>query len=277
MNFALLQIAKLENLLFLQQYLQTCQKQGVSLLCFPEYVFEPFFKKLENLHSSTLLSRANAQKLEGLQDLSAQYKIRFIAPMLLNNEILSRYKLWGTPARAKKNQKLYKTIAFVSESAIELYLPQRLIDFPHWSEKEFFANPINKKFSSPLTFFCDGLKVGVLSGFELHFDSLFVSLKKQEYDMLIAPCSNTFDSFARWRSLCKMRAFLNSCTLLRINRVGHELIEGNTWNFYGDSLYVNAYGQIEDSLQEYEGLLIASTQKSEILKARETWGFHKDF
>ena len=43
MNLALLQIANVPNFNYLEQYLKTCQKQQVSLLCFPEYVFEPFF------------------------------------------------------------------------------------------------------------------------------------------------------------------------------------------------------------------------------------------
>ena len=74
-----------------------------------------------------------------------------------------------------------------------------------------------------------------------------------------------------------MRAFLNSCAILRVNRVGTELIDESSWSFYGDSLYVNAYGQIEDSLQDYEGVMIVSLDSESIRKAREVWGFHKPF
>ena len=74
-----------------------------------------------------------------------------------------------------------------------------------------------------------------------------------------------------------MRAFLNSCAILRVNRVGTEYVDKTSWNFYGDSLYVNAYGQIEDSLQDYEGLMIVSLHTESIQKAREMWHFHKPF
>lgn len=275
MNLALLQIANVPNFNYLEQYLKTCQKQQVSLLCFPEYVFEPFFTSLKTLSSATLLSRANFKNLQMLGSLSAQYNINFLTPILVNNEVLLQHRVWGKLSNTKG---LYKTIALIrGTDKIEFYLPQCLIGFEHWNERAFFDNKKARSARLPLTFEQDALKIGVLSGFELHFDEIFIRIKKEAYDMLIIPCANTFDTHARWRSLCKMRAFLNSCALLRINRVGNELVDGSTWNFYGDSLYINAYGKIEDSLQEYEGLMIVHVSKSEITQARESWGFYKEF
>lgn len=270
MRVALLQVSKVESPLYLDAYFQNCAKQGVSLVVLPEYTFDPFFRTLQSLPSPQLVASHNVSILRQLSELAKQYKLEIITPIVVDSHTL---KL----SQDILSSKLYKTIALVDSEGFRFYIQQRLIGYEHWNEHAFFANKHYKRVKLPFTIDRNGLKIGILSGFELHFDELFVAMKPEYYDVLIVPCANTFDSLARWRSLCKTRAFLNSCALLRVNRVGMELIDESSWSFYGDSLYVNAYGQIEDSLQDYEGVMIISLDIESIRKAREVWGFHKPF
>lgn len=270
MRVALLQVSKVQSPLYLESYFQNCAKQGVSLVALPEYTFEPFFGHLRSLPSPQLVASHNVSILRDLTRFAKQYKLEIITPIVVDSYTL---KLSSN----RLSSKFYKTIALIDSQGFRFSIQQRLIDFEHWNERAFFANKHYKKPKLPLSIEREGLKVGILSGFELHFDELFVAMKLECYDVLIVPCANTFDSLLRWRSLCKMRAFLNSCAILRVNRVGTELIDESSWSFYGDSLYVNAYGQIEDSLQDYEGVMIVSLDSESIRKAREVWGFHKPF
>lgn len=270
MRIALLQVSKIESPLYLESYLQNCAKQNVEIVVLPEYTFEPFFRHLQSLPSPQLIASHNVSILQQLVVFAKEYNLEIIAPIVVD---LYTLKLSGN----RLSNTFYKTIALIDSQGYTFYVQQRLIDYPHWNEHAFFANKHYKKPKLPLTIERKGLKIGVLSGFELHFDEIFIAMKVQSYDVLIVPCANTFDTLTRWRSLCKMRAFLNSCAILRVNRVGTEYVDKTSWNFYGDSLYVNAYGQIEDSLQDYEGLMIVSLHTESIQKAREMWHFHKPF
>lgn len=281
MNIALLQTNALEDFTRIEHYVQNCIKAKVRLICLPDYVFTPLFTPFQSniaiLDSTPYGTDYNANLLITMQTLSKKYKVRFLTPLVIGEEVFTTYtKNLTIPKDSKttKNTKLYKVLALVDSKNITLYLQQQLMGFSHWNERDVFANPKSKSLQLPLSFECDGLQIGALFGFELHYDALMIKMKKQNYDLLIVPTASTFDTHLRWRSLCKMRAFLSSNALLRINRVGDEFIDGHNWKFYGDSLFVNAYGEIEDSLQDYEGVMIASVQKEDVAKAKELWAWN---
>lgn len=76
--------------------------------------------------------------------------------------------------------------------------------------------------------------------------------------MVIVPSACTFESKQRWEELLKTRAFLNSTSILRVNRIGKTKDE---WNFYGDTLFINAFGEIESKLGSEEEMLIIEPKK----------------
>jgi predicted amidohydrolase len=101
---------------------------------------------------------------------------------------------------------------------VAYYDQQFLINYKHWNEEKFFDNEIGE-FTLP-SFSIDGVKFGVINGFELHFDVAFAQVMKKGVDVILSPSASTFDSSARWIELLKMRAFTNSVYILRSNRVG---------------------------------------------------------
>ena len=87
------------------------------------------------------------------------------------------------------------------------------------------------------------------------------------------PCSNTFETKERWRILCQARAFSNSMAILRINSIDELSYDEAQWKFYGDSLFVGANGEIEDSLEEREGVMIIELNMEHIREIQQAWGF----
>ena len=117
----------------------------------------------------------------------------------------------------------------------------------------------------------------MMFGFEIHFDELWCKLRAQGVDIVIMPCVNTFDSAARWRELCKMRAFLNGCAIVRANRVGEVQVDGHTWRFYGDSLIAMPNGEILDHLGDTQERLSITLHREQITQMAREWGFREVF
>lgn len=68
----------------------------------------------------------------------------------------------------------------------------------------------------------------------------------------------------------KNKSFFKFTSILRVNRIGKTKDE---WNFYGDTLFINAFGEIESKLGSEEEMLIIEPKKSD--EARKLWGFDK--
>ncbi|MCX2717865.1 carbon-nitrogen hydrolase family protein [Helicobacter sp. MIT 21-1697] len=257
MNVALLQ---LPSLMFadtkLEKYLQKCKEKKVKLVALGEYVLHPFFKEFDSIDSKKI-SLAN-DTLPTLHKLSKKYKLDIIAPLLV-----------------REHNKLYKTIALIQNDKAHIYHQQKLIAYEHWNEKSFFDNKIPKSPQIPLTFEKDGFKIGIVAGFEIHFDEIWLKLKKAQVDVVFLLCSNTFNSKTRWRNLCQMRAFLNSMVILRVNRVGEMYYEQTLWRFYGDSLFINANGHIEESLGDKEEMLVVELDLAQIRHIQKEWQFRE--
>lgn len=171
------------------------------------------------------------------------------------------------------------TLAHIDKCATiyPFYRQQRLIDYQHWNEARFFDNHKHKILKKPLIFTHNGFNIAVLFGFEVHFDEFWLSMKKEGVDIVLLPCANTFESSARWRELCKVRAFLNGCVVIRANRVGTSVVNDNEWVFYGDSLITMPNGEIIDNLRDKEAMLSLEIYKNKILEMAHEWGFRKNF
>lgn len=254
MNLALLQLPPLApNDVRLSKYLQSCKKQKVHLAAFGEYVFSPFYRDV--LKDARFYKECNTL-INALKKLSHKYKLDIVAPVI-----------------HAKEDKLYKSIALIQQESVQFYYPQRLMAYSHWNERDFFDNALPKSPKTPLIFEKDGCKIALVSGFEVHFDEIWLKLKRAGVDVVIMPCSNTFASQERWRILTQARAFNNNMVILRINRIGELAYDGAIWRFYGDSLFVNADGHIEDSLEEREGVMIIELQSEQIKDIQKQWGF----
>jgi len=238
----------------LDYYFRICKQEGVEVVLLSEYALNSFFKELENMPISMIKEQSN-HKIEALKKLCAVYDLHVIAPIV-----------------NVKGDFCYKCNAHFSPKSVHFFEQQFLINYKHWNEEKFFANTISK-YTLPL-FLHGGLRFGIVSGYELHFDMVWAEVMRKNVDVVLVPTSSTFESSKRWEELLKLRSMLNNVYILRANRVG-AYKEEETWQFYGQSSLVSPFGEVELSLGDKEEMLVASIEKESLAEARKLWGWKK--
>jgi predicted amidohydrolase len=221
-----------------------------------EWVLNSFFKELEKMPRGMIKDQSKT-KVEELKEFAKELDITIVSPIVI-----------------VKKDKIYKSNVKVSPKGVSYFEQHFLINYAHWNEEKFFDNEISNE-CKVNTFSVDGVKFGLINGFELNFDCIFCELNKKKVDCVLIPSVSTFNSQQRWAELCKTRAFTSNCYVLRINRVGDYQDKNNSWNFYGDTFLCDPYGDIIESLGNKEEVLIASIDKNEVKKARKEWGFRE--
>ena len=238
----------------LYNYIRIAHKKGVKVLVLGEYILNPFFKELQNL-SIDMINESSKMQIKVLKDSARDYDLTIIAPLIL-----------------VKNKKPYKYIIKFSPKSTAYYLQQILINYPHWNEEKFFANPLTR-LKAPLTFKKDGLKFAIMAGFELHFDKIWNFIDEKNIDAVLVPSASTFGSHQRWQALIQTRAFTHNCYILRANRIGEYKDKKASWEFYGDSILASPDGYILNTLGNEEELMIGEISKNDIIKSKKAWKF----
>ena len=237
----------------LDYYLKACKDSGANLVVLGEYVLNSFFTELCAM-SKQFIKEQSESKKASLAEFAKKYELTIIAPYV-----------------SVENKGFKKLCLKVLPSEIKSYEQQILMPYAHWNEDKFFCNHSEKL--RLFSFSYESLKCALLFGFEAHFDTFWQLILQKKLDLVIMPCANTFESKQRWRELLKMRAFLSSTAILRVNRIGQAKSGSEVWEFYGDSLYVDAFGQIKECLSDKEEMLIIDTPKAS--EAKKLWGFDK--
>lgn len=255
LNLAAIQTASLAlGSARLDYFLTQAKSRGSRVAVLGEYTCNLFFKELEKMPLSFVREQSEHHH-ENLRKLALHYNMTLIAPLA-----------------TVQGKQVYKSLYRFTPGRVYRYDQQILMDYPHWNEERFFANEI-APLQIPLIFSEQGFKIALIGGYELHFDALWHKLVERRVDLVIVPTANTFESFARWQTLLKSRAFTGGCYLLRVNRIGDYEEGGRRWEFYGNSLVCNPFGEIENALDDREGILIASLDKREAGEARRAFGF----
>ena len=256
MNVAALQTSSLAlGLNRLEYYLKIAKAKDVKLLVLPEYALNQFFLELCQTPIG-MIKQQSATQLHVLKELSKKFGIVLIAPIV----------------RIVKDRVL-KSIAIVKEGKITYYNQQVLINYSHWNEERFFDNEV-ASLETPAIFRLDGLRVGVISGFEAHFDFFWQEFMRKDVDLVVVPTAATFGSNDRWQALLRTHAFCNNSYVLRVNRIGEAKDkEKNIWHFYGESFIVDSEGKIILKLADAEELLVASVDKDFIKQSKRLWKF----
>ncbi|MGP1450079.1 MAG: carbon-nitrogen hydrolase family protein [Wolinella sp.] len=239
----------------LAEVLEECEREHVRILVLGEYMLNLFFKELEKMPLSMIVEQTQ-HHFEAIFNLSKKYDTRIVAPLV-----------------TYRGTHLYKSLIIANNGEMQIYHEQRLMPFVHWNEAQFFSNPLPKRVKIPPIFECNGFKVAVMFGYEAHFDEFWLLVKQNEVDLVLVPGCSTFGSQNRWRELLKTRAFLNSCYILRANRVGSSDVLDAPWIFYGDSFLVCPDGEIDSSLNDREGLLVCELCSKYLHEVRLEWAF----
>lgn len=226
-------------------------KRQIDLVVLGDFVANKFFKEYS---SKTPLKREFSTQEKYFSTLAKKYSTTIITPLI-----------------EYKGDKFYKSILIADSNQNRFYQASHLMDFSHWNEMAFFDNSLKAK--EPLIFSVANLKVSVIFGWEAHFDEVFIKLRKKGVDVLIIPTASTFSSNARWAKLLAMRSFLNSCFIVRANRVG-SYVEGSIeWKFYGESFIAMPDGSLVDMLGDKEGILVSEISENALQEIKGVWKF----
>ncbi len=239
----------------LYHYIRIAHNKNIELLVLGEYLLNSFFKELETM-SIDMIKEQSIHYIKILRELSTKYQLVIVAPLIV----------------VKKKQP-YKTVVRFSPNSTSYYYQQILINYSHWNERKFFANYMPDILYYPLVFRINGLKFAIISGFEIHIDKIWLLISKKNIDAVIMPCSSTFESASRWKSIAITRAITHNCYILRANRIGEYMDGDYVWRFYGDSFVVDPNGEQINHLGNTEELMIEDISHLEVIKARRVWGF----
>lgn len=238
----------------LDYYFRLCAEEQSRLVVLGEYVLNSFFKELETMPKS-LIKEQSERKKDALSQMAKRYGIEILAPLIL-----------------PKGKGFAKVMARFSPNQSKFLQQQILMPYPHWNEAAYFTNENSGELSF-MVFTHERFKIGVMFGYEAHFDAAWRYMLRKKVDVVVVVTACTFFSETRWEELLKTRAFTNGVYVLRVNRVGNYLSQDEQWKFYGDSMLINPFGEIVSSLGENEEMLVAELDKKEINEARQNWGF----
>ena len=239
----------------LDYYFRICADESARLVVLGEYVLNSFFKELE-LMPKSLIKEQSERKKHALAAMAQKYNLEILAPLVL-----------------PKSKGFIKVAARFSPTSSRFYEQQILMPYPHWNEAKFFANKAEGELNLPV-FNYEKFKIGVMFGFEAHFDAAWAYMARKKVDAVVVPTACTFFSESRWEELLKTRAFTNNVYVLRVNRVGnHKAASGEQWSFYGDSMLISPFGEVVSRLGKNEEMMVAKLEKTELAQARHLWGF----
>ena len=237
-------------------YLKICADEGAKLMVLGEYVLNSFFKELLTMPKS-LIKEQSERKKASLSNLAKKYDLTIVAPIV-----------------NLRGGELFKSLAKFSPNQTKIYDQQVLMPYAHWNEAKFFANDAGGSLNLPV-FVHEKIRVGVMFGFEAHFDACWTYMMSKKVDVVLVPSACTFFSQARWEELLKTRAFTNNVYVLRVNRVGKHHSNDEQWDFYGDSMLIDPFGEVKTRLGKNEEMMIADIDKKRINAANSLWEFRK--
>lgn len=239
----------------LDYYALACFKKNIDIVVLGEYVLNSFFKELEQMPCN-MIKEQSEHKIEILKKISKKYSLTIVAPII-----------------RIKNQKPEKYIAKCTPKNIKYYPQYFLMDYKHWDEEKFFHQ--EKEVYNLPVFTQNGVKYGIVFGFELYFDYIWQQVDSKRVDAVLLPSVSTFNSIQRWSELVRMRALTHNVFILRVNRVGTYKQQGGDWHFYGHSMLVCPNGEIEEFLDDKEAMMIVHIDKKRVQEARQLWGWRK--
>ena len=238
----------------IDHYLNLAAKDGASVVVLGEYVINSFFNEIVKMPKS-MIKEQSEHKKTSLSAMANRYNLTIIAPLL-----------------QIKGKECKKVIAKFSPQSTKYEEQNILIDYPHWNEAKFYSK---KESFGIMSFSVDRIKFGVIFGFEAHFDRIWTEIVAKKIDCVLLPSACTLNSSNRWNELLKMRALTNNLYIVRVNRLGKAKFDDIESEFYGQTMLINPHGEIENSLDSNEGILMCDIDKKLILQARSIWKFRQ--
>lgn len=236
--------------------IEKAAKNGADLIFFPEIQlteFFPQFKKNENLQKSAEITE------NYLVSLSSPIVNAFCEAARKNSIIVS------PNVYLRENEKNYDASILIDKNG-KILGTQKMVhiaEAKNFYEQDYYA-PSDDGFK---VFNTEIGKIGIVVCFDRHYPESVRTETLRGADLILIPTANTKaepSEMFKWE-LC-VQAFQNSVALAMCNRVGKE----SEMHFSGESLVVDANGNILAKADDKEQILYAEIDLSEVQKTRNS-------
>ena len=237
---------KAANLQMLEQKIKEL-KHPTHIVILPEMFSTGFSMK-----PALLAEEMTGATVEWMKQISAQHKIILTGSVII-----------------KEEGKFYNRLIWMLPNGQFAYYDKRHL-FAFAGEDEHYS-PGHKRFIASV----NGWKINVQVCYDLRFPVWARQAREDgpEYDVLIYVANWPERRQHAWRSLLIARAIENQCYVIGVNRVGND---GNNIYHSGDSMVVDAMGEVLYEKQHEEDAHTITLSKEKLEEIRNKLPFLKD-
>jgi N-carbamoylputrescine amidase len=181
----------------------------------------------------------------------------------------------------RANNTHYNSVVIIDADGEQLgmYRKSHIPDGPGYQEK-FYFSPGDTGFRTWDTAYA---KIGVAICWDQWFPECARAMALQGADVLLYPTAigseptdSAYDSSDHWRRVMQGHAAANMLPVIASNRIGREQGKSCTLDFYGRSFIAGPQGEIVESAEDRETVLVHSFDLAAIRRQRAGWGLFRD-
>jgi omega-amidase len=258
---------KAANLQMLEQKISSI-KEKTEVVVLPE-MFSTGFSMKPELLAETM----EGETVQWMKRIAAEKKIILTGSVIINGGQTGT----ASPANAGVRPEYYNRLIWMLPNGQYGFYDKRHL-FAYAGEADHYTAGTKRLIAS-----VKGWKINLLVCYDLRFPvwarQAPLSARRgeggeaAEYDVLIFVANWPERRIHAWKTLLQARAIENQCYVVGVNRVGKD---GNDINYSGESMIIDAMGEVLYTKKDEEDIFSISLDKTHLQAVREKLPFLKD-